>query len=458
MANHTTSPNGTDAGGSGGARDWLADAWPSDQTLARLALEFALFVAVVLLGYVVGRLLRYSMTRIHRGVVPTSGRILLSKMLHFAAIVVAVGVGLSAAYGVDPVGMMATLGLVSLALGFGLQSTVANLAGGVSLTVDKPFDVGDRIRVEDTWGDVVSIGLRSTRIVTTSGEHVVIPNQMLDTEAVWNYTHRESRKMRVEIPIGISYQSSMELAERLCLQAARDTGGVQVYPEPFVVFKAFGSSSVDFELRCWIDRAEDRSRITDKLLRAIKRAFDEHGVAIPFPQRTLTYLSDLPAPAETPEMRDTTREPMPVVLVCLQAIPADPETARRVMDFVGRLDARLVIAHVRPGTRAADQDRAQEAVNTYLKRARAQGVPAEGRTEVGDVTKVLRRLARETNASLVVVGHHARSRFQWMHDDVRSMRRASPVPVLVIQSEEAATDRIVDYWKQQLHDGEDAKE
>lgn len=411
-------------------------------------LNVAAFLTIVLLGVLIGWGLRRSQMRLLRGP-PTAGQTLMSRLLQATLVITAIVVGLSAVYEVNVLGIVATLGLISLALGFGLQNTVANLAAGVGLTIDRPFDVGDRIRVEDTWGDVQAIGLRSTRIVTTAGEHVVIPNAVLDTQAVWNYSRHGAERLRIDIPIGVTYDSSLPLAENLALRAARSTDGVLPYPDPEVIFLGYGDNSVDLELRFWVRRPRDRNPVRNRVIRAVKDVYDAQGVHFPFPQRTISYLSDLPDAAQTPEHLEGEGVSRPVVLI-LETGSGDQAFARRAARLADELRARLVILHVRPAYAALDAQSGMGAVNLFLEQTRRIGVPASGRTESGPAAEVLVRVAKEVGARLVFVD--ARRNFR-----LPASRRpgngpdALNCPLVWIQAGRDPPESAVEQWQRLLH-------
>ncbi len=410
------------------------------------------FVLVLAVSYVAGRMFRWSYHKTLRGY-PTSGQLLAGKLMVLTFTFIGFFVGLSSIYGVQPFSLLATLGIVSLALGFGLQNTVANMAAGVGLTLDKPFDVGDRIQVGQTWGDVQTIGLRSTRIMTVNGDLVVIPNSILDTRELWNYTYSGDNKFRLDVPVGISYESSIQLAESLMLQAARSHEEVLAYPEPAVRAIGFGESSVDLQLRAWINRAQDRPAVRDKLVRAIKHLFDENGVTIPYPQRTVSYLKELDQPAETPDFVKGEAGSKPVVLVCTRGPDAAREMAKHVVDFVERLDARMIVLHVRRPQQAMSPYQAQAAVNIYMGEAQRHKVPARGQAEVGDFPTVLPRVVRETGAKLVIFGkpHTRRLSVGWIRSEVDDAKRSSPVPVVMVDTGQPISDAIAEQWHEHLH-------
>ncbi len=463
LANHTAEAtpghNGTSEAAQGaGAQDGAGAGWLPDwinaglvEDIERIGLNLLWLVLFVVGGWLAGRLIRWAYDQTYRAE-PTSGRLLFGKFLVVGATTVGASLALSVVYNVNPLNLFATLGILSLALGFGLQNTVANLAAGIGLTMDKPFDVGDRIEVGQTWGDVVSIGLRSTRILTTSGSHVVIPNAILDTQEVWNHTHHGNTHMRLEVPFGISYESSVPLAEALALKAARGHPAVLAYPEPVVRMRGFADNSVNLELRCWIDRATRKPAVVDRILRDIKDAFDEGGVAFPFPQRTISYLADLEHPAPTPDHLKGEAARKPVVVVCTRGRQAAQALSDTVVNFVAKLDARMLVLHVRPPQQAFHPGDGEAAVNLYMAKAQRQGVPASGTLEVGDFAPTLNRIAREAGAKLVVLGatHTSRVSLGWMRNEIQQIRDSCASPVVVLGASDE-NEALVEQWRAAMH-------
>jgi small-conductance mechanosensitive channel len=197
--------------------------------------------------------------------------------------------------GVNVVPFIAGAGVAGIAVGFAAKDTLSNLIAGVLLIIDRPFEVGDRIEVwtapanSATWGDVVDIGLRATKIKTTDNIVIIIPNNEIMTRDIINYT-TISEDIRVRISIGVSYDTDIERAKAVILEVAKEPDWVAKSPPPVVVVKAFGESSVDLELRVWITDARKRihtiSYVTDK----VKEAFDREGIEIPYPKRDIHIL------------------------------------------------------------------------------------------------------------------------------------------------------------------------
>jgi small-conductance mechanosensitive channel len=194
--------------------------------------------------------------------------------------------------GVNVVPFVAGAGVAGIAVGFAAKDTLSNLIAGVLLIIDRPFEIGDRIEVwsaprnSATWGDVIDIGLRATKIKTTDNIVIIIPNNEIMKRDIVNYT-TISEDIRVRIPIGVSYDTDIDKAKGVILDVAKEPEWVASHPPPVVVVKAFGESSVDLELRVWIKDARKRihtiSHVTDK----VKATFDKESIEIPYPKRDI---------------------------------------------------------------------------------------------------------------------------------------------------------------------------
>jgi small-conductance mechanosensitive channel len=194
--------------------------------------------------------------------------------------------------GVNIMPFIAGAGVAGIAIGFAAKDTLSNLIAGILLIVDRPFEIGDRIEVwsapsgSATWGDVIDIGLRATKIRTTDNIIIVIPNNEIMTRDIINYT-LISEKIRVRVNIGVAYDTDIKKAKDIIIEVAESVDWIAKDPAPKVVVRNFGESSVDLQLRVWIEDARKRmdtvSYITDK----VKEAFDANGVEIPYPKRDI---------------------------------------------------------------------------------------------------------------------------------------------------------------------------
>ena len=187
---------------------------------------------------------------------------------------------------VDVATFLAGLGLLGFTVGFALQDVMKNFAAGVLLLLQRPFVVGDAITVKEFDGSVMAIDLRSTEIRTWDGRIVILPNADVINNPIINYTRSVLR--RLEVPVGVAYETDLKLAQQIILETMQQMPGVLEDPAPFIVVNAFGESSVDLSAFYWIDTAQtgflDAKNTGFKM---IKTALDEHGVDIPFPIRTV---------------------------------------------------------------------------------------------------------------------------------------------------------------------------
>ncbi len=452
MAVNGTSNATTNATAPGGepAAPWLEVARNPFEGFADLALNVLTFLLIILVAYFTVRGLRAVIRRLRR-TPPTAATLLAGKVTMLVVMFVVTAFALNRVFEVDLLSLIATLGIVSLALGFGLQNTVANLAAGVGLSLDRPFEVGDRIRVGDTWGDVASIGLRSTRILTTGGELVAVPNSVLDTQEVWNNTHERDVELRMEVPFSISYDSSVPLAESIALRAARRHPRVLAYPEPRVQVTQMGDHGVHMMLKAWIDQARIRPVVTDRLYRDLLRDFEAEGVIVPFPHQVDVTREQMGLPAPTPDFLEQS-EDAPLVLVVTRGSASAQAMSGGVLQFVKDVGARAIVLHVRALANRFRHMDADKALNQYLNKAAALGVKARPRSEVGDLASVVARVAREEGARLVILGQtmHRGKPTGWYKNEVSTITKASTVPVLALQTHIKQSEEFINRWHQRL--------
>ena len=194
--------------------------------------------------------------------------------------------------GIDLTALAVFSGAFGLAIGFGLQKTFGNLIAGIILLMDKSIKPGDVIVIADqagqsTFGQIRKIGVRAVSLVTRDQKEYLIPNENLMINQVENWSY-SSRNVRIQVPVGVSYEADMEVAEKLMQEAAKSCDRVLASPPPVVWMKAFGESSVDFIIHCWIqDPEEGVGNVQSAVLKKVWRAFKENDVEIPFPQRDI---------------------------------------------------------------------------------------------------------------------------------------------------------------------------
>lgn len=194
--------------------------------------------------------------------------------------------------GIDLTALAVFSGAFGLAIGFGLQKTFGNLIAGIILLMDRSIKPGDVIAIADqagnsTFGQIRKIGIRAVSLTTRDQKEYLIPNENLMINQVENWSY-SSKNVRVQVPVGVSYQCDLKLAEKLMLEAAGSCPRVLDAPPPTAWLDGYGESSVDFIIHCWIsDPEEGTGNIKSEVLKKLWELFEQAGVEIPFPQRDI---------------------------------------------------------------------------------------------------------------------------------------------------------------------------
>jgi len=193
---------------------------------------------------------------------------------------------------------------VTVGLGFGLQEIFANFVSGIIILFERPIRIGDVVTVGEVEGTVTRIRIRATTITDWNMRELIVPNKEFITGRLINWTLSDPTT-RLVIPVGIAYGSNTQLATDLLLKIAREHDDVLAHPAPNVVFRAFGSSSLDFELRVYIATRDVWPRLTHSLHMTIDQEFRKAGIEIAFPQQDLHIRSiDVPLRVDDGRERD----------------------------------------------------------------------------------------------------------------------------------------------------------
>lgn len=191
-------------------------------------------------------------------------------------------------WGINPIGWLASAGIVGLAVGFAAQDTLANLFSGFFILIDSPYKLGDYINLDSgERGMITHIGMRSTRVLTRDDVEITIPNSVLGNAKIINESGGPHEKMRIRIAVGVAYGVDVHKVEAVLISIAQSHQELCKTPEPIVRMRGFGDSSLDFELLAWIVAPEHKGRIVHELNKRVYDAFNENGIEIPFPQRDL---------------------------------------------------------------------------------------------------------------------------------------------------------------------------
>ncbi len=193
-------------------------------------------------------------------------------------------------FDVQVTGFVATLGVGSLAVALAAQAVLSDLIAGFFVLLDQRYRIGDRIELVDerVIGDVMDIGLRTTRLLTMDHRVVIVPNSMIASRLVINHAYPDP-KLRVDLPIGVAYGSDLTAVKRVLIEAMSNVEGVYRDRKPDVVMTSFGESALNLEMRCWINAFGDRPKMADRINVAAYNALNAAGIEIPFPQRVLYH-------------------------------------------------------------------------------------------------------------------------------------------------------------------------
>jgi len=263
-----------------------------------LASFVASLFLVVLLARFIRRILRTRLlarTRLDPGV-----QYLISRIAGYVVLVLGLLVALQTV-GVDLSSLTVLAGALGVGIGFGLQNVVNNFVSGLILMGERSIQVGDRVEVGDAHGRIVHIGARATTVQTNDNISIIVPNSEFVSAQVINWSHAGDPRVRLRIPIGVSYRSDPHQVERLLLEVAAGNEHVLEEPAPRVMFREFGDSSLNFELRIWTsDMTHRPGALKGQLNFAIWDKLKEAGIEIPFPQRDLHIQGPLRVELDSP--------------------------------------------------------------------------------------------------------------------------------------------------------------
>ena len=236
-------------------------------------------VATVLIRFKLEKGTRYALSRITQYLIVIVGMVIAFQFI-----------------GIDLSGLLVVFGFLSVGIGFGLQNITSNFISGLILLFEQHIKVGDRVSVGDTEGDVVEINIRSTTVRSLNNISIIVPNSEFISGTVVNWSHGDP-KVRLDIPVGVSYDSDLDTVLRVLRKVAEDNRDVLKHPPSEVLFEAFGDSAWEMNLRVWINDPKQNRHIRSALNCAIVAQFRAHGIEIPFPQRDLHFRT----PAAPPE-------------------------------------------------------------------------------------------------------------------------------------------------------------
>jgi MscS family membrane protein len=271
----------------------LDDPW--EIILPQIAQSMILIIWLIAMVRIFNWMVEYYMSRAHeRGKIGKDLFMLLKNVIRVVVIIAGL-LWLLAIWQINLTPLFASAGIAGIAVALAAKDTLANFFGGISIFMDNTYKVGEYIILESgERGEVVEIGVRSTRIKTRDDVIVTIPNSIMANSKIINESAPIPR-FRIRVPIGVAYGSNLDKVEDILLAVADANENIEKSPEPRVRLRTFADSSVNFQLLCWVKDPREKGLQIHNLLKAAYNAFDEQGVSIPFPQRDVHIIN---SPAE----------------------------------------------------------------------------------------------------------------------------------------------------------------
>lgn len=209
-------------------------------------------------------------------------RYTIARLLRYVLVIVGIMLVLRQAFSLDLTSIAILFTALSVGIGFGLQYIAADIASGFILLFERPIRIGDRITIGEDEGDVKSINLRTTLVATNDNISIIVPNSKLVSQRVINWSYGDPRA-RISIPVGVAYDSNVELVTDTLILAAEGVENVLTDPAPRVQFLKFGDSSLDFRLLVWSVQPRRHFEIRSDINFRIWSLFRERGIEIPYP-------------------------------------------------------------------------------------------------------------------------------------------------------------------------------
>ncbi len=228
---------------------------------------------------------------------------LLVRLIQAVLVVIAISVFLSH-FGINVTAFAALLGIGGLALSLAAKDVIADTIDGFIILVDQPFRVGDRIEIQEvgTWGDVTDIGLRTTRIRTRDNRVVIVPNSVIGSNQVINYSYPDPR-YRIQTNVGIGYGQDVEKVRRIIVETVRQVEGVLPDKPVDALYHEMGDSAMIFRVRWWIESYSDTRHMFDRVHTALQNALDAAGIDMPFPTQHVNVQLDASAARQISQAR-----------------------------------------------------------------------------------------------------------------------------------------------------------
>lgn len=241
----------------------------------------------------------------HRRHIDPGLRYTIARLVKYLIVTVGSLVALKQAFAIDLTSIAVIFTALSVGIGFGLQYLAADIASGFILLFERPIRVGDRISIGEDEGDVQSINLRTTVVITNDRIAIIVPNSRLVSQRVINWSYGDPRA-RIAIPLGVADDSDIQLVTDTLIEAAKDVDNVLTDPPPTVQFLKFGEYSLEFRLLVWTRQPRRHVEIRSDINYRIARLFRERSIKIPYPtQEFLLKGVNLPRELEPSLLRES---------------------------------------------------------------------------------------------------------------------------------------------------------
>lgn len=238
---------------------------------------------IVILGMAIVRLIALLVERvIRRRLTPQTVMLVRKAILYTGTFFVLVAV--LQQLGVNLAALLGAAGIIGIAVGFASQTSMSNLISGLFLISEKPFAVGDVIKVGDTTGVVLSVDLLSVKVRRFDNQFVRIPNQTIISTELTNITKFPIR--RLDIKLGVAYKEDVKRVRSILIDLATRNPYCLDEPAPLVVFTDFGDSALEFLFALWFEKT-DYINLKNSIMDEIKERFEKEGIEIPFPHLTI---------------------------------------------------------------------------------------------------------------------------------------------------------------------------
>jgi small conductance mechanosensitive channel len=257
----------------------------------RLLPNIALASLILVVGFFVAKVLRnFSAKVVRRFTHHEAVNNLFSSFVYITTLGVSFFVALSALHLDKAVtSILAGAGIVGLGLAFAFQDIASNFMAGIFLTIRRPLKIGDLIKTGDFMGHVKTINMRDTIIESFQGQFIIIPNKDIFQNSLQNFTR--SGKRRVDIKAGVSYGDDLDKVKQVTLQAVKQVSVLDAEEPPRLFYESFADSSINYTLQLWINSTDQPIfwQAQSEAIMLIKKAYDENGITLPYPIRTLDF-------------------------------------------------------------------------------------------------------------------------------------------------------------------------